>query len=96
MIQDETLPDTVDSCHIQMVHYDEKFENLGPHIFGDSSMIYPSYLSSIREACYTKDPFANIHPMVSPDYQSLLCSSRCIEEIVQHAISYVDECLMMH
>ena len=34
--------------------------------------------------------------MLGPDYQSLLCSSRSIEKVVQLAISYVDKCLMMH
>ena len=56
----------------------------------------PSYSSCSKEACYTEDPFANIHPMVGPDYQCLLCSSRRIEEVVQSAISYISVCLMMH
>ena len=50
---------------MQMVHYNEEFENSRPRIFGDASMISPSYLSNITEACYTEDSLAKIQPMVS-------------------------------
>ena len=96
MIQYETSPYTIDSSHMQMVRYDEKLKKLGPCISGDFSMIYLSYLSSIKEARYTKDPFENIHLMVGPYYQYFLCSSRSIEELVHISISYIGECLMMH
>ena len=30
IIEDETSPDLTDNCHMQMVHYDKKFADLGP------------------------------------------------------------------
>ena len=53
IIEDETSSDFADSCHMQMAHYDEKFEDLGPRISGDSSMMSPSYLSCSMGACCT-------------------------------------------
>ena len=80
---------------MQRAHYDEKFEDFGPRISSDSSMMSPSYSSYSSEACYTKDPFANIQPMAGPNYQSLLCSPRSIEEVVQSTIWYISDSLMV-
>ena len=53
-------PYVADSCYMQMDHYDEKFEELEPRIFGDSSMISPSYSSCQREACCIEDYFVDV------------------------------------
>ena len=95
IIEDETSPDLADSCHMQMIYYDEKFEDLGPHIY-DSSMIFPSCLSRIKKACYTKDSFVDIQHMMSPGYHSQLCSSRNEEEVVQPTLPYIGNPLMIH
>ena len=68
IVEDETPLNIKYSFHMQMVHYDEEFENTGPHISDDASMISPSYLSNIREACYMKDSLADVQPMTSSDY----------------------------
>ena len=60
IIEYETSPYLADSCHMQMVHLDGKFKFLGPRISGDSSMISPSCLSNIKEACYIEYSFADI------------------------------------
>ena len=60
MIEDGTSPDFADSYHMQMAHYDEKFEDLEPHIFGDSSMVSPSYSSCSREVRRIEDSFVDI------------------------------------
>ena len=75
----------IDDCHMQMICYDEEFENLGPHIPSDISMDSTQlYLSSIkaREACYTENYLANIQSMMTPDYHSQLCCVRSVEEVV--------------
>ena len=51
-------PDFVDSCYMQMGHYDENFEDLEPCISRDSSMMSPSYSSCNREACRAENSFA--------------------------------------
>ena len=61
-------PDFVDSCYMQMDHYDEKFKNLEPRISGDSSMMSPSYSSYSREACRTGDYFLDILHRMSLGY----------------------------
>ena len=53
IIEDETLPDLADSCHMQMAHYDEEFEGMGHHISSDTFMMSSSYSSYNKEACYT-------------------------------------------
>ena len=42
IIEDGTTPDFADSCYMQMVRYDEKFEVLEPCISDESSMISSS------------------------------------------------------
>ena len=70
IIEDEISLDLANSCHMRMAHFDEKLEDLGPCISGDSSMISPSCLSSIKESSYIEDSFADIQHMMSLDYHS--------------------------
>ena len=78
IIEDGTSPESEYSCYMQLGHYDEKLEELEPHIFGNSSMMSPSYSSYSKEACCTEDSFADIQHMMSLGYHSQLCTSRSI------------------
>ena len=96
IIEGGTTPDFVDSCYMQMDHYDEKFEELEPCIFSDSSMISPSYSSYSREACCTEDYFADIQHMMSLGYHFQFSPSRSIKEVVHPALPYIGKTLMIH
>ena len=60
MIEYGTTPDFEDSFYMQLGHYDKSFEDLRPHIFGDSSMMLPLYSSCSRESCRIEDSFVHI------------------------------------
>ena len=79
-----------------MAHYDEKFKDLGSCISGDSSMMSLSYSSCSREACRTKDSFADVQHMMSLGYHSQFFSSRSIEEVGQPTLSYTGKSLMIY
>ena len=79
IIEDGTTPYFVDSCYMQMGHYDEKFKDLEPRISGDSSMMSPSYSSYSKEACRTEDSFADVQHMMSLAYHFQLFPSRILE-----------------
>ena len=96
IIEDGTTPEFANSCYMKMGHYDEKFKDLGPHIFGDSSMMSPSYSSYSKEAFRTEDSFVDIQHMMSQGYHSQLCSSRSDEEVVLPTLPYIGKPLMIH
>ena len=78
-IKYETSLDFVDNCYMQMAHYYETFEDLGPHISGHSFMMSPPYSSCSREACCTEYSFADIQHLTILGYHSQLCSTRTVE-----------------
>ena len=88
IIEDENLPNFADSFHMHMAHYDEKFQDLGPRISGDSSMISLTYSSCGREACRIEDSIADMQCMMSLGYHSQMFPLITMEEVVQPDLPY--------
>ena len=79
-----------------MARYYENFEYLGPRISSDSSIMSLSYSSYSRGACCTEDCFTNIQHMIILGYNSQLCPSRSVKEVVHPALPYIENPFMIH